>query len=156
MNFSSFSNPSSSGSTSEAEKSKKKTAVKLSTDPQSVAARQRRHRISDRFKILRSLVPGGAKMDTVSMLEEAIQYVKFLKAQIWLHQAMINLVDNVTDDPTAQTNNRAVLPLCYQNVDLCDYGHVQGEVAEVGLSESWFSGEGNGNGGFDAFNSLGI
>ncbi|PON94317.1 Basic helix-loop-helix transcription factor [Trema orientale] len=75
--------------------------VKLSTDPQSVAARERRHRISDRFKILQSLVPGGAKMDTVSMLEEAIHYVKFLKTQIWLHQTMINYVDDVDDLPTA-------------------------------------------------------
>ncbi|XP_052176012.1 transcription factor bHLH140 [Diospyros lotus] len=72
-----------------------KAAVRLSTDPQSVAARERRHRISDRFKILQSLVPGGAKMDTVSMLEEAIHYVKFLKTQIWLHQTMINFQDDV-------------------------------------------------------------
>ncbi|XP_068644884.1 transcription factor LAX PANICLE 1 [Aristolochia californica] len=69
---------------------KKRTpGVRLSTDPQSIAARQRRHRISDRFKILQSLVPGGTKMDTVSMLEVAIQYVKFLKTQIWLHEAMM-------------------------------------------------------------------
>uniref|UniRef100_A0A2N9G5E6 BHLH domain-containing protein n=2 Tax=Fagus sylvatica TaxID=28930 RepID=A0A2N9G5E6_FAGSY len=76
---------------------KRSKGVKLSTDPQSVAARERRHRISDRFKILQSLVPGGSKMDTVSMLEEAIHYVKFLKTQIWLHQTMINFVD---EDPS--------------------------------------------------------
>ncbi|XP_078436022.1 transcription factor bHLH140-like protein [Wolffia australiana] len=71
-------------------KPKKRTsAVKLSTDPQSVAARERRHRISHRFKILQSLVPGGSKMDTVSMLEEAIHYVKFLQTQIILHQTAV-------------------------------------------------------------------
>ncbi|XP_061366443.1 transcription factor bHLH140 [Gastrolobium bilobum] len=91
---------SSSGSSSKENKSKEKKGVKkskgvkLSTDPQSVAARERRHRISDRFKILQSMVPGGSKMDTVSMLEEAIHYVKFLKTQIWLHQTMMNFVDD--------------------------------------------------------------
>ncbi|KAM0991557.1 hypothetical protein ACFX13_010099 [Malus domestica] len=75
----------------------KSKGVRLSTDPQSVAARERRHRISDRFKILQSLVPGGTKLDTVSMLEEAIHYVKFLKTQIWLHQSMINSVDDHHD-----------------------------------------------------------
>jgi hypothetical protein len=92
---------------------KSKNKVKLSTDPQSVAARERRHRISDRFKILQSLVPGGTKMDTVSMLEEAIHYVKFLKSQIWLHQTMINFAgddDNQYYDHDPTSGNVFQLP----------------------------------------------
>lgn len=79
---------------------KRGKAVKLSTDAQSVAARERRHRISERFKILQSLVPGGSKMDTVSMLSEAIHYVKFLFTQIWLHQTMIMSCVDSTSDPS--------------------------------------------------------
>ncbi|GER26660.1 basic helix-loop-helix (bHLH) DNA-bindingsuperfamily protein [Striga asiatica] len=110
MDSSSTSNPTSCTTTSahtavKQNKTKKKSSgavMRLSTDPQSVAARQRRHRISDRFKILQSLVPGGSKLDTASMLEQAIQYVKFLQAQIWLHQAMISIAGA---DAAASANN---------------------------------------------------
>ncbi|MCO5604878.1 hypothetical protein L7F22_059052 [Adiantum nelumboides] len=54
------------------------------TDPQSVYARQRRERINERLKILQNLVPNGAKVDIVTMLEEAISYVKFLQLQVKL------------------------------------------------------------------------
>ncbi|KAL6496163.1 hypothetical protein OROGR_029421 [Orobanche gracilis] len=161
MDSSTFSNPTSCVSallpnTTATKKEKKNNKkMKLSTDPQSVAARQRRHRISDRFKILRSLVPGGLKMDTVPMLEEAIRYVKFLKAQILLHQqAMIGLVEfnaDFHDDPAASfspTNDIicSAVPIQHENVDLCDeYSGeqaVQGET-QLGWAVSWFSGAEN-------------
>ncbi|KAF9592950.1 hypothetical protein IFM89_019254 [Coptis chinensis] len=53
-----------------------------SKDPQSIAAKNRRERISERLKTLQDLVPNGSKVDLVTMLEKAISYVKFLQLQV--------------------------------------------------------------------------
>ncbi|KAI3774670.1 hypothetical protein L1987_49229 [Smallanthus sonchifolius] len=69
-------NPNSNGKT----KASRGSAI----DPQSVYARKRRERINERLKILQKLVPNGTKVDISTMLEEAVQYVKFLQLQVKL------------------------------------------------------------------------
>ncbi|WOK92346.1 transcription factor bHLH85-like [Canna indica] len=54
------------------------------TDAQSLYARKRRERITERLRILQNLVPNGTKVDISTMLEEAARYVKFLHLQIKL------------------------------------------------------------------------
>ncbi|XP_041021270.1 transcription factor bHLH84-like [Juglans microcarpa x Juglans regia] len=54
------------------------------TDPQSLYARKRRERINERLRVLQNLVPNGTKVDISTMLEEAVNYVKFLQLQIKL------------------------------------------------------------------------
>ncbi|XP_054820749.1 LOW QUALITY PROTEIN: putative transcription factor bHLH086 [Prosopis cineraria] len=53
-----------------------------SKDPHSIAAENRRERISERLKMLQELVRNGSKVDLATMLEKAISYVKFLQLQV--------------------------------------------------------------------------
>ncbi|KAJ6792782.1 transcription factor bHLH7-like [Iris pallida] len=52
------------------------------TDPHSIAERLRREKISERMKNLQELVPSSNKTDKASMLDEIIDYVKFLQLQV--------------------------------------------------------------------------
>ncbi|XP_051193060.1 uncharacterized protein [Lolium perenne] len=50
--------------------------------PQSLVAKNRREKISERLRTLQELVPNGTKVDMVTMLDKAITYVKFLQLQV--------------------------------------------------------------------------
>ncbi|XP_076936422.1 transcription factor RSL3-like [Bidens hawaiensis] len=63
---------------------KKRACNGSANDSQSVYAKKRRERINERLRILQNLVPNGTKVDISTMLEEAVEYVKFLQLQIKL------------------------------------------------------------------------
>ncbi|KAI3993172.1 hypothetical protein MKX01_009915 [Papaver californicum] len=52
------------------------------TDPHSIAERLRRERIAERMKALQELVPSFSKTDKATMLDEVVDYVKFLRLQV--------------------------------------------------------------------------
>ncbi|KAJ8770272.1 hypothetical protein K2173_012742 [Erythroxylum novogranatense] len=52
------------------------------TDPHSIAERVRRERIAERMKALQELVPTTNKTDRAAMLDEIVDYVKFLRLQV--------------------------------------------------------------------------
>ncbi|KAL6564418.1 Transcription factor une12 [Orobanche minor] len=52
------------------------------TDPHSIAERLRRERIAERIRALQDLVPTVNKTDRAAMLDEIVDYVKFLRLQV--------------------------------------------------------------------------
>ncbi|XP_010522761.1 PREDICTED: transcription factor UNE12 [Tarenaya hassleriana] len=52
------------------------------TDPHSIAERLRRERIAERIRALQELVPTVNKTDRAAMIDEVVDYVKFLRLQV--------------------------------------------------------------------------
>ncbi|KAJ0700612.1 putative transcription factor bHLH family [Helianthus annuus] len=60
------------------------TDIEIIHKSASCSYQKRRERINERLRTLQKLVPNGTKVDISTMLEEAVQYVKFLQLQIKL------------------------------------------------------------------------
>ncbi|WOG89587.1 hypothetical protein DCAR_0208825 [Daucus carota subsp. sativus] len=59
-----------------------------SLSQQSVAARIRRRKITEKTQELGKLIPGGHKMNTAEMFQAAFKYIKLLQAQVGILQLM--------------------------------------------------------------------
>ncbi|KAJ0082716.1 hypothetical protein Patl1_11493 [Pistacia atlantica] len=75
----SFEKSSSTESTDHESSTKKLTGVSLSA--QSIAARQRRRKITEKTQELGKLIPGSHRMNTAKMFQAASKYIKFLQAK---------------------------------------------------------------------------
>ncbi|XP_061358414.1 transcription factor bHLH52-like [Gastrolobium bilobum] len=85
---------------------------------QSIAARERRRKITEKTQELGKLVPGGPKMNTAEMLHAAAKYVKYLQAQVGMLELMKTL--NVTEDkkgpPSEELHTMVVSPFVQEKL----------------------------------------
>ncbi|KAL6567228.1 hypothetical protein OROGR_000896 [Orobanche gracilis] len=89
---------------------KKETTVGEGLSAQSIAARQRRRKISERTHELGKLVPGGPKMNTAEMLQAAYKYIKFLQAQVGILQFLdSNHEENKNGEPSSESDEEVDL-----------------------------------------------
>ncbi|MQM02868.1 hypothetical protein Taro_035638 [Colocasia esculenta] len=88
------------------------------TDPHSIAERLRREKIAERMKNLQELVPNSTKTDKASMLDEIIDYVKFLQLQVKVLSmsrlgAAGAVVPLITDIPAEESSSLLLGPEGY-------------------------------------------
>ncbi|XBH58461.1 hypothetical protein VPH35_079895 [Triticum aestivum] len=74
----------------------------------SAAARERRRRISEKTAELSRLVPGGHRLNTAEMLQEAGRHVKLLQAQVGVLALMRTLEEKIVP-PVARERMHALL-----------------------------------------------
>ncbi|KAJ8526665.1 hypothetical protein K7X08_029142 [Anisodus acutangulus] len=84
----------SSGCCNNAEVAVKKGVNEKKMSAQSIAARQRRKKITEKTQELGKLIPGGHRMNTAEMLQATFKYIKFLQAQAGLLEFMGSYQEN--------------------------------------------------------------
>ncbi|KAI4370919.1 hypothetical protein MLD38_019211 [Melastoma candidum] len=74
---------------------RRKSGGRPSLSAQSMAARERRRKITEKTTELGKLIPGGQKMTTADMLQAAHKYIRFLQAQVGMLQLVHLNIDEV-------------------------------------------------------------
>ncbi|KAF5725757.1 abscisic acid-responsive protein bHLH2 [Tripterygium wilfordii] len=72
---------------------------------QSMAARERRRKITEKTQELGKLIPGGSKMNIAEMFQAAFNYVKFLRAQV----SILELIGSCQEMESMDTKELEIL-----------------------------------------------
>ncbi|PSS02614.1 Transcription factor bHLH53 like [Actinidia chinensis var. chinensis] len=81
-----------------------------SLSAQSIAARQRRRKITDKTQELGKLIPGVHKMNTAEMFQAAFKYIKYLQAQVGVLQSIVSIQGNEEPLHTQELHALATSP----------------------------------------------
>ncbi|KAK7257019.1 hypothetical protein RIF29_30695 [Crotalaria pallida] len=92
----------------------KKSKEKRTISAQSIAARERRRKITDKTQELGKLVPGGSRMNTAEMLNAAGKYVQYLQAQAQMLQLMDTLQQEEKAAPPTEDMHALLVSLSVQ------------------------------------------
>ncbi|XP_059637936.1 transcription factor bHLH52-like [Cornus florida] len=87
-----------------------------SSTAQSVAARQRRRKITEKTQELGKLIPGGHKMNTAEMFHAAFNYIKYLQAQVGIFESMASFQTNEEPLDTQELQNLVASPLIQEKL----------------------------------------
>ncbi|XP_058725627.1 transcription factor bHLH52-like [Vicia villosa] len=88
---------------------KKVVSGERTISTQSIAARERRRKITEKTQELGKLVPGGPKMNTAEMLSAAANYVRFLQAQVGMLQVMETFSKEEKEPPPSEDLHKLVV-----------------------------------------------
>lgn len=124
------------------------------TDPHSIAERLRRERIAERMKGLQELVPNANKTDKASMLDEIIDYVKFLQLQVKVLSmsrlggaaAVAPLVADISSEAAAahggRSASRGVLPAANEGLSVTEQQVAKLMKEDMGSAMQYLQGKG--------------
>ncbi|KAB8486527.1 hypothetical protein FH972_025365 [Carpinus fangiana] len=102
-----------------------------SVSSQSIAARERRRKITEKTQELGRLIPGGNRMNTAEMLQAASKYVKFLQAQAGILQLMASFQEINGASPREEMQVILTSPSVQEKLYLEDKCLVPKELAKM-------------------------
>ncbi|KAF8410290.1 hypothetical protein HHK36_002816 [Tetracentron sinense] len=87
---------------------------------QSIFARHRRRKNTEKTQVLRKLIPGETKMNTAEMFQAASKYVRYLQAQVRLLELMGSIQESKGPSHVEELKVLLASPLIQEKLSLLE------------------------------------